>query len=575
MPRGTRTTSLRSGAYHEFSTSDTVVIEIDLSFFAPSPFEPQARRRAKFDENELRSLGQSIKQLGLAQPIVARKTSGAPGKPPLEIVFGERRWLGSGLAGLKTILCFVRELTDSQVIELQYEENHRRQKNDPLDDAYYFNYLKEKEGYTDEDLADRLSTSAHNVRDKLRLNNLIDAAKSELSDDRLPLKHAYYLSRFSPDAQMLIVRAQLAYKYQDCNEKPVSFEIFKEEVEENILRRLDAAPFAEDDPRLHVRGLLCPNCPDNSAYQTHLFPELAKAAHCLNKVCYEIKTNTHLRLQREEIARSKPNPANRAPAEIARDVPLVTERSYTNDRSPFAEKVLTGQELLDEPECGFSELSLAVEGEKKGRAVYVCLNNDCAIHNPLPAPLAMSDEELTEFEQNFEHRVARLVRMKILTAATEYFDDRRTFWQFDDLIKNLIVESLFERSGGGGENAGDVRHLVGDWKNAPRNFKSRDRLRSFVNDLDKREQSQILFLLSASGARSEVELLKICADYTRLNYLTLDAAARLELAPEEYKPAARLYLQQVENGQSADVPRFAQRGERFDHVETVFDDRAE
>ena len=571
MPKPIQTAEASGGPVAgliELSPSSNTAVEIDLLSFAPSPFEPQARRRVKFDEDELRQLGQSIKQHGLAQPIVARIIN-APGKP-LEIVFGERRWLASRFAGLKTILCFVREYDDAKVVELQYEENHKRQKNDPLDDAYYFLFLQDKKGYTNDELADRLNTTARDVRDKLRLNDLIDTAKMELSDDRLPLKHAYYLAKFPADTQRAIVDLQLAYKYHDRTEKAVSYEVFREEVEETIVRRLQNAPFDRADPRLHVRGLLCANCPDNSAHNQYLFPEYASDASCLNKSCFEVKTNTFLRLQREAIAAQLPNPKGAPVEEIVREVPLVTTRQYPSERTPFREKVLTNQTLLEKPECEFSELSLIVEGERKGQQTYICKNKDCPVHHPQPATRSgneLSEDEIEQLEGNFNFQVAYWTRIEILRAAMQYFNESRTFWQFDDLIKNLLVEVLYAMT----ELQDEIFHVVETWENAPtdlKNFGDKDRLRKFVAALDKGQQSQLMFLLSVSGTE-DLEILKIAADYTKINFLRLDAETRLKLAPEEFKPVAAKYLEAVENEQPTVVPSFWRN---YDDLEVISDE---
>lgn len=333
--------------------SEDKIFSIQLENIVPSPFEPQMRRRAKFINSETEELGNSIVKQGLFSPIVVRPSRefrASNNLPVYEIVFGERRFLAHRVKNLPTIKCFVRELSDAEVIELQYEENHRRQENDPLDDAFYFQYLKEKEGYTDEDLADRLGTTLRDVREKLKLNDLIEDARIELSGGRLPLRHAYYLAKFPSDTQNEIVREQYAYRHYDRDEKAVSFEIFRDEVEDNILRR-----------------------------------------------------------------------------------------------------------LIDSP--------------------------------------------------------------------------------FDDLIKNLIVEFLFEGGSGNRGRGDDILRLVKDWKNAPKNFGDRDRLREFADALDKRGQSQILFLLSAAGA-DDVEAAKIIRDYTPLNFFTLDAEARFEFAPTEFKQQA-------------------------------------
>lgn len=507
-----------------------VVYEIDLDLIAPSPFEPQARRRAKFNDAEIDSLGESIKKHRLREPIQLRPQ---PASEPFEIVFGERRFLASVRKGFKKIFAFVEEMTDAKVLELQYEENHRHQKNDPLDDAFYFQYLKTKENYTDEELADRLNTTIQNVREKLKLRDLISAAREELGSGSLPLKHAYYLAKFPLQTQKEIVNLSLAYKYHDRDEKAVSFEIFKEEVEENIIRRLADAPFDISDSRLHIKNLLCANCPDNSAHQTHLFPEFATEARCLNKSCFELKTNTNLRLQREEIAARQSEQTHAPVSDAVKEVPLVTERKYTSERTPFREKVLTNQELLEKPECEFSVLSLAVEGAKKGKQVWVCRNDDCPVHHPKPI-LDESEQRLQTEE--FERRVTASVREKVLAKAITSFDDYKPFWMFDDLIQKLLLELWNSCSD---NTLRPILRIIKSWKKLP-DTNNQNQIREFLAALDKKQQSQLIFLFvfKTEGLyqnSSQDEIKKLAEDYAKTNYQLLAAETRLEIAasPEE------------------------------------------
>lgn len=522
MPRKTQTKT-------EEIFSEDKVFKIHLANIVPSPFEPQSRRRAKFKEADLQSLGESIKRYKLKQPIVVRRI--APGKH--EIVFGERRWLASRLAGLATIKCFVEDYTNAEVIELQYEENHRRQENDPLDDAFTFKFLIENENYSEEDLADRFAKSRREIVEKLRLNDLIEEAKEELTNGRLPLKHAYYLAKFPEATQKEILNLQLAYKYHDRDEKAVSFEIFKDEVEESIVRRLIDAPFDISDPRLHIKNLLCADCPDNSARATHLFPEFATEACCLNKTCFELKTNANLRIKREEIAASKPNPTNAPVEETVKEVPLVTERKYASERTPFREKVLVDQELLDEKECEFSELSLAVEGTKKGRQVWVCRNADCPIHHP---KLVLNESEQRLAMEELERRVNQAVREKVLAKAIKALDDYKPFWMFDDLIQKLLVQLWYDC---GWDTLKPILRIIRDWKNVPKS-NDYDKLTEFISSLNKVQQSQLLFLFvfKTEGFyqnSSQDGIKKLAEDYTKINYQLLAAETRLELAatPEE------------------------------------------
>lgn len=540
------------------SSSDTVV-PILLPLIVESPFEPQARRRARFILDDIDSLGNSIKIHGLAQPIVVRRVW-RDSIERFEIVFGERRFLAAKRKGLKTINCFVRDLSDAEVLELQYEENHRRMTNEPLDDAFLFKFLMEKEGYSETQLADRLGTSQKNVTNKLKLNDLIEEAITALAGKVLPLKHAYYLSKFPPSTQKEIVTAGFAYKYGDKDEGAASYDEFKQEVEENILRRLQNAPFDPEDERLHLKNLKCSECKERTGFEPRLFDEVNKGDSCLNKTCFQYKTNVHLRLQRESIAEKTPNPEQKPIDEIVKNVPLVTERRWI-DETPFTEKPLTNQTLLEKPECEHSVLSLAVDGAKKGQQVYVCgdKSKTCEIH--FPKPPTPKKEELSEIdrkllETNFDEKVRNQVHATVLKKAMGWFDDYKPFWTFDDLVKELINAHLGLIRWADFEDI--VLDAVDGWKEVPQSFKD-DELKNnvFVQALDKSRQSQILFLFTMlSRFHEPEEIRRIASDYAKLDYQLLDAETRYDLAPDEFKDVAADYLAAVRNDIPSEIPRF-------------------
>lgn len=511
--------------------SDTV-IPIRISDIFPSGFEPQARRRARFKDDEIESLGESIAMHGLQQPVLVRPVR-SENRNLYEIVFGERRFLAVQKRGIETINCFVRELTDAQVLELQYEENHRRQENNPLDDAFFFKFLMEKENYTSEELASRLNTSIANVQNKLILNDLIPAAVQELADGLLPLKHAYFLARFPVETQELICKEQYAYKYYDRTEKATSFKAFVEEVEENITRKLANAPFSTVDPRLRIDKLICPDCPQRTGYAPALFTDLSKDDSCLNKSCFELKTNVHLRLKRDEIALQLPNPAGLPIEEKVKEVPLVTDRVWT-DKKPLGEKPLVGQKFHDEPQCEYDTPSLIVEGNLKGKSTFVCTEKDCAVHNPQPPEPDLTDAA-------FVRRVELLTREKVLAKSIGFFNDYQTFWLFDDLIQKLIFE-LWENTIS--DTRDSILRIIKDWKNLPKNRYTGEEIQNFIASLDKTKQSQLIFLLvhHTTGFYqndNKEEIKKLADDYGLIDYRILEAEARLELAPESEKDLAQ------------------------------------
>lgn len=530
--------------------------EIDLIDIVVSPFPSQKRRRERFDPLETEKLAVSIKTHGLRQPILVR-----PAGKKFEIVYGERRFLATRFNKSKTILAFIDLLSDANALELQYEENHQHSPNYPLDDAFLFKYLHEREGYSIEQLADRLNTSRRNVADKLKLNDLIPEAKTELENGSLPLKHAIYIAKFAPSTQKIIISEKYAYRYGDADDGARPFEEFQEEVEEHILRQLSNAPFDPADERLHIKHLQCFNCEERTGFAPLLFTDLAKGDSCLNKSCFEVKTNLHLKFKREELAANLPNPDEKPLAEIVKNVPLVTERSRVED-SPFKkEKPLTSQKFLPEPECEFSEISLIVEGSRKGEETYICRNKLCKVHNAKkPEQGEPTTQQLEALETDFEIKVRMIAREKVFAEAIKTFDDNNPFWIYEDLVEKLIVECLFSKRM---YLKSSFSNILEKFPKCPKNFDSTEKTAAFVKTLDFRQRSRLLFLCTFSTLdfmswRVEPQdgVRRIALDYTDTDYDLLDAEIRLSIAPEEFKDKAAAYLEAVRNGEKPLLPQF-------------------
>ncbi|HYH96896.1 ParB/RepB/Spo0J family partition protein, partial [Hyalangium sp.] len=92
------------------------------------------QHRKHFDEKKLEELAQSVRKLGVLQPVIVRPLKSAKGKAKYELVAGERRWRACGLAKLKTIPALVRELDDKEALEVALVENLRREDVLPLEE---------------------------------------------------------------------------------------------------------------------------------------------------------------------------------------------------------------------------------------------------------------------------------------------------------------------------------------------------------------------------------------------------------------------------------------------------------
>lgn len=163
-----------------------------------SPGSSQPRR--VFDEAEMSALAESIRERGVLQPILLRRTSGADGV--LEIIAGERRWRAAQIAGLHEIPALVREFSDTEALEIALIENIQRSDLTALEEADGFQRLIDEYGHTQEDVAQAVGKSRSHVANTLRLLSLPPRAREHLEAGRLSAGHARALLA-SDDAERL------------------------------------------------------------------------------------------------------------------------------------------------------------------------------------------------------------------------------------------------------------------------------------------------------------------------------------------------------------------------------------
>ncbi|MFZ8167124.1 ParB/RepB/Spo0J family partition protein, partial [Staphylococcus aureus] len=131
-------------------TKDEQIKQIDISDIKPNPYQP----RKTFDENHLNDLADSIKQYGILQPIVLRKTVQG-----YYIVVGERRFRASKIAGLKYVSAIIKDVTDEDMMELAVIENLQREDLNAIEEAESYQRLMTDLKITQQEVAKRLSKS--------------------------------------------------------------------------------------------------------------------------------------------------------------------------------------------------------------------------------------------------------------------------------------------------------------------------------------------------------------------------------------------------------------------------------
>jgi ParB family chromosome partitioning protein len=171
--------------------------EIELSKIEANPFQP----RTKFDEEPLKELAESIKEIGLIQPITLRKIS----DDKYQIIAGERRFRAAQLAGLEAIPAYIRKAKDEGMLEMALVENIQREDLDAIEIALSYQRLLEELDFTQEELSTRIGKKRSTIANYLRLLKLPAVIQKGLIDKQISMGHARAIINIDdPDTQTLI-----------------------------------------------------------------------------------------------------------------------------------------------------------------------------------------------------------------------------------------------------------------------------------------------------------------------------------------------------------------------------------
>jgi ParB family chromosome partitioning protein len=163
--------------------------EVLVSSIRPNPYQP----REHFDEEELASLAESIREVGILQPVLVRETADG-----YELIAGERRWRAARRVGLQHIPALVRDTDDASALEHALVENVHRADLNVLEEAAAYQQLIEDFGLTHEEVAIRVGRSRTSVTNTLRLLQLPPSVQRMVRDRSLTMGHARALLG-SPD----------------------------------------------------------------------------------------------------------------------------------------------------------------------------------------------------------------------------------------------------------------------------------------------------------------------------------------------------------------------------------------
>lgn len=175
-------------------TNHEEIIELNIADLRPNPYQP----RTIFDEDALNELAESIRENGVFQPIIVKKSIKG-----YDVIAGERRLRASKIAGKKTIPAIIRQISDEKMAEIALLENLQRENLNALEEAKAYKSLIEKLNLTQEELAKKVSKSRSHITNMLGLLRLPGEVQDMITTGKLTMGHARALSKLEDKEEIV------------------------------------------------------------------------------------------------------------------------------------------------------------------------------------------------------------------------------------------------------------------------------------------------------------------------------------------------------------------------------------
>lgn len=189
-------------AVYETATNEEI-IEINLDELRANPYQP----RKVFNDEALRDLSESIKEHGVFQPIIVKKSIKG-----YEIIAGERRVRASRLAGLTKIPAIIRNLNDEQMMEIALLENLQRENLSAIEEAVAYKSMIEKLSLTQDELSKKVGKSRSHITNTLGLLRLPKEVQAMVANNKLSMGHARVLSKLEDDEKIIAMAREIVEK---------------------------------------------------------------------------------------------------------------------------------------------------------------------------------------------------------------------------------------------------------------------------------------------------------------------------------------------------------------------------
>ena len=201
---------------------------LDISAVRPNPGQP----RKNFADDKIRELSESIKEMGIIQPLIVRKTADG-----YELIAGERRLRSAALAGLAKVPVLIKSYNDREVAQASLIENIQREDLNPIEEATAYDRLLDEFSLTQEELAQRLGKSQSTIANKRRLLKLPVEVRHMLGSGQLNERQARTLLRLDDSSLQIFVAERVADEDLNVRQtEEVVDALLAEQAEQKVIR---------------------------------------------------------------------------------------------------------------------------------------------------------------------------------------------------------------------------------------------------------------------------------------------------------------------------------------------------
>jgi len=396
---------------------------IPLDHIRPSGTNP----RKHFDQAKLEELAESIRAMGVTQPVLLRPRLvyvDAGAQESYEIVSGERRYRASRIAGKEEIPALVREMSDEEALQIQMIENLQRQDLHPMEEADGYRALMAS-GATAEDVAKKAGKTLGYVLQRLKLLQLEVDAKEIFAAGHITQGHALLLARLTPhDQERAITYSLLGLRDWEIDKKKTPSENIQRRlrdrassakngggrvisttedqlhdwIKSNVLLVLKGVPWDLGDAELLPAAGPCTTCEKRAGTNAALFQDLTTVAEtCTDPACFAEKQKAFA-AQELRLAKEAGTPLLKLSAKSGHD--KLEEPAVKFEPGPLAESkpgvknvrtskpVVVARKAIREGqwveakkgECPSVVQGIFTDGPNRGKTRWVCVDQSCKVH---------------------------------------------------------------------------------------------------------------------------------------------------------------------------------------------------